>query len=567
MTTITKEVSMNIELIKENIYKLFSGKLEYSDIIIEKPDNQKRGDLAIPCFSLAKKLHQNPIEIANLIKESLKDYKIEINNGYVNIFLDRTKTSAEILSSIINLKENYGSNHIGADKTVLVEYSSPNIAKPFGVGHLRTTVIGASLYNIFKKNGYNVYGINYLGDYGTQFGKLIYAYQEWGNKEALNKDPLTELTRVYVQFHNEAEINPTIEDEGRKWFKKLEDNNPEALKLWQEFKEISLIEFDKIYKLLDVTHFDQIDGESNYKDKTNNIVTELTNKGLIEVDAEAKIVRLDDMTPAIISKNDGTSLYITRELACAIERYNHHHFDMALYVVGNEQSLHFEQLKLLLTKMGYDWSNRIKHINFGMLLTNGKKMSTRQGKSFKLEDLINEAINLANTYLTEKKSLLNDDEKKKAAYDIGIGAIIFNDLKNYRGNDIEFNLNDILKFEGNTGPYVQYTYARINSLLQTSHSEIVNYQNIVINEYMWNILFKLNDFPDIIIKAKENFDPSLIAKYLLDLCQSFNKMYANEKIIDNNQELTNYRLLICEAINIVIKEGMKLLGIKVLNKM
>lgn len=558
---------MNIkEIIKNDIYEILKDYISIDDIIIEKPKDRKMADYALPCFTYAKVMRKSPNDIALYIKENLKGYEVEVINGYLNIFVDKNEMSKKILETIVAEKDNYGSNDIGNGKTVVVEYSSPNIAKPFGVGHLRSTVIGNALKNICIKNGYKVYSINYLGDYGTQFGKLIYAYKNWGNEEELEKNPLDELKRIYVKFHEEAEKNPALDDEGRRLFKELEDGNPEAYKLWERFKEVSLKEFNKTYQLLGIDNFDSYDGESYYKDKMEPVVEELENKNLLELDDGAKIVRLgEDLIPALIKRSDGATLYITRDLAAAIDRKNRYKFDEILYVVGNEQQLHFTQLKAVLSKMGYEWSKDIRHINFGMVLQGGKKMSTRQGKSVKLHDVLVESIGLAKKYIEEKSP--NLENKEDVSYKIGVGAVIFNDLKNYRTNDIEFNIEDMLRFEGNTGPYVQYTYARINSLLEHKKNIDIDYTKIVVNEYMWNIIFKLYEFSDTIYKAKINYDPSELAKYLIDIAQDFNKLYAKEKIVDNEENSSQFKLLICEGTSLVLKEGMRILGIDVLNKM
>ncbi|MDD2377401.1 MAG: arginine--tRNA ligase [Bacilli bacterium] len=558
---------MNIkEQIKNDIYNILKDYVTIDEIVIEKPKDRKMADYALPCFTYAKKLHKSPNDIALMIKEQLKDYQSEAINGYLNIFVDKNEVSKKILETIVEQKENYGNNSIGEGKTVVVEYSSPNIAKPFGVGHLRSTVIGNALKNLSLKNGYKVYSINYLGDYGTQFGKLIYAYNHWGNEDALTEKPLDELKRIYVKFHEEAKENPALDDEGRRIFKQLEDGDPEVVGLWKRFKDYSIKEFKKTYELLGIADFDSYDGESYYKDKMETVVEELEQKNLLEFDDGAQIVKLgDDIIPALIKRSDGATLYLTRDIAAALDRKNKYNFDESLYVVGNEQILHFQQLKRTLAKMGYEWGEDIHHISFGMMLQGGKKMSTRQGKSIKLHDVLVESINLAKNYIEDKSPDL--DNKDEISRKIGVGAVIFNDLKNYRTNDIEFNLEDILKFEGNTGPYIQYTYARINSLLEHKKNVDINYDNLVVNEYMWNIIFKLYEFSDIIYKSKINYDPSELAKYLIDVAHDFNKFYANEKIVDGEENDSQFKLLICEATSIVIKEGMHILGIDVLNQM
>ena len=561
---------MNLKAkIKNDIYEILKEYVNLDDIIVENPKDRKMADYAAPCFLYAKIMHKSPNDIAVMIKENLNenDYeKIEVINGYLNIFINKKSTTKYIINKILNEKNQYGDNIIGKEKTIVIDYSSPNIAKPFGVGHLRSTVIGNALKNICEKNGYKVIGINHLGDWGTQFGKLIAAYKRWGNEEEVRKNPIDELKRLYVKFHEEAKDNPELDDEGRHYFKTLEDGDAESLRLWEWFKNESLAEFNKTYDLLGIKSFDSYNGEAFYNDKMDGVVTELVDKKLLETSDGAEIVKLgDDMPPALIKKSDGATLYITRDLAAAFYRKNNYNFDEALYVVGNEQTLHFSQLKAVLKRMGYEWSKDVHHISFGLILQDGKKMSTRQGKSIKLHDVLVEAIELANKYINERSD--NLENKEEVSRQIGVGAVIFNDLKNYRTNDIEFNLEEILRFEGETGPYIQYTYARINSLLNHKKNIDINYDNVSINEYMWNVIFKLYSFSDTIRRAKEKYDPSEIAKYIMDLAQDFNKLYANEKFIDEDIEATEFRLQIGEIVSIVLKEGMRLLGIDVPNKM
>lgn len=559
------------EVIKSTICSYFNNEIDSSSVIIENPKERKLGDLALPCFTYAKILHKAPNVIANEIKEYLDNNcsileRVDAVGGYVNIFLDKKEVADKVINKIIEQKENYGYSDLGNGKTIVIDYSSPNIAKPFGVGHLRSTVIGNALKNICKKNGYDVIGINYLGDWGTQFGKMICAYKLWGDPEKVAANPIDELKNLYVKFHEEAEKDPSLEDAGRREFKALEDGNPESLKLWKWFRDESLVEFKKTYSLLGVDDFDSWQGESFYNDKMAPVVKELEDKHLLEESEGAMIVTLDnDLPPALIKRSDGATLYITRDLAAAIYRKKEYNFTEALYVVGNEQSLHFNQLKQVLSKMGYPWSDNIHHISFGLILQNGKKMSTRHGKSVKLQDVLEEAVSLSKEYMLNRNSSL--DNIDYVSEKVGVGAVIFNDLKNYRINDIEFHLEDILKFEGETGPYIQYTYARIMSLLENKKSIKVSFDNVTFNEYEWYLIFNLYQFSDVIRRAKENYDPSEVAKYLIDLAKDFNKWYALERMIDDDIEKTESRLLVAEATAIVIKEGMRLLGIEVLNKM
>lgn len=538
--------------------------VDKSTVKIEYPKDRSMGDFAIPCFQFAKELHKSPIDIANILKEKL-NCNSNVVNGFLNIFMNKKDTTKDIISKVINEKEKYGNNSYGSGKNIVIEYSSPNVAKPFGMGHLRSTVIGQALNNISKKCGYNVTSINYLGDYGTQFGKLIYAYKRWGIEENTKKSIINELKRVYVLFHEEAEKDPSLDDEGRKWFKKLEENDEEALKYWHWFKDESIKEFNKTYDLLNINKFDSYEGEAYYKDKMQGVIDELESKGLLKLSEGATIIELDDLTPALIKRSDGASLYITRDLAALFDRKKRYQFDEILYVVGNEQSLHFEQIKKIVKKMGYGWSDSIKHIGFGMLLQNGKKMSTRHGKSVELMGVLNESIDLAKKYILEKNP--NIDNINEVSQKIGVGAVIFNDLKNYRINDVEFNLEDILKFEGTTGPYLQYTYARICSLLNNKQNKEVEYSNIDISDDVWNLVWDLSKYEEIIISAKENNDPSLIAKYLLDLATDFNKFYAHERIITDDVNYTEFKLNLSEAVSIVIKDGLGLLNIDVIKQM
>ncbi len=550
--------------LREKIYEILNHEIKLEDIKIEYPKDYHLGDFAIPCFSFAKTLKKSPMEIANnLLTELALDGNVI--NGYVNVFLDKTSLTKKLITKIMNKKNNYGDNDLGKGKKIVIEYSSPNVAKPFGVGHLRSTVIGEALKHISMKCGYNVTTINYLGDYGTQFGKLIYAYKTWGRELSSNESLINELKRVYVKFHEESEKNPALDDYGRAWFKKLEDNDSEALKYWEWFKNESIKEFQKTYDLLGVNQFDSYEGESYYKDKMDDVISKLEEKNLLSISDGATIVDFGDETPALIKRSDGATLYITRDLAALFDRKKRYDFDEILYVVGNEQNLHFEHIKKIVTLMGCDWADDIKHINFGMLLTDGKKMSTRHGKSIVLQDVLDEAINASKKHIIEKNS--NLDNKDEIATIVGVGAVTFNDLKNYRTNDIEFKLEDTLKFEGNTGPYVQYTYARIQSLLSNKIDTIINYDNIIINDYIWNIVWLLYRFEENLVAAKENNDPSIIAKYVLDLTTLFNKLYAHEKIIDEDSNYSQFKLQICEITAIVVNISLGLLNIKTINKM
>ncbi|MBO4245661.1 MAG: arginine--tRNA ligase [Bacilli bacterium] len=555
------------EKLKETIYNYFNGLVDKDLIKIEYPKDKTLGDYAIPCFQFAKVLKKSPNDIANELLENT-DIKGTVLNGYLNIELNRLEYTKDLIKEINNKRNNYGNNNLGANKKIVIEYSSPNIAKPFGVGHLRSTVIGEALKHLAIKCGYDVTTINYLGDYGTQFGKLIYAYKRWGIEENMNTSVVNELKRVYVKFHEEAELDPSLDDEGRKWFKKLEDNDPEALKYFEWFRAESIKEFEKTYNLLKINKFDSYEGEAYYKDKMQPVIDELEQKGLLTISDGATIVDFGDDKPALIKRSDGASLYITRDIAALLDRKNRYNFDEILYVVGNEQALHFEQMKKIVSLMGYDFADDVKHINFGMVLQDGKKMSTRAGKSVILQDVLNEAIDKVKEHITNKENL--EIDANEVSRIIGVGAVIFNDLKNYRTNDIEFNLNDILKYEGNTGPYIQYTYARIQSLLKNKNEapfNIDDYELLNINDNIWNIVWQLYKFEENIINAKNNNDPSIIAKYALDLANLFNKLYAFEKIVDENENYSQFKLEICNITAIVLKESLSLLNIETINQM
>ncbi|WP_226534837.1 arginine--tRNA ligase [Fictibacillus halophilus] len=545
--------------LKSQIGEDFS--LEQIESLIEKPKQLHQGDLAFPCFQLAKIYKTSPAEIAyRLSASSLPSLfsKVETVGGYVNVFLDKKSAAAYLITNILKEQENYGSHLIGKNKTIVFDLSSPNIAKPFSMGHLRSTVIGSSFALISEKCGYDTVKINYIGDWGTQFGKLISAYLRWGKEERVKENPIPELTTLYVRFHEEADKDPSLNDEGRKWFKKLEDGDPEASQLWVWFKEVSLNAFQKIYELLGV-EFDSYNGEAFFNDKMDATVKELTDKNLLELSDGAQIVSVgEDIPPCLIKKTDGATLYATRDLTAAIYRKNTYDFDQAFYVVGHEQSLHFEQVKRVLTKMGYDWSKNMHHVPFGLILQDGKKMSTRKGRTVLLETVLLDAIQLAENNIREKNpALLEVDE---VARQVGVGAVIFHDLKNEKGNDVEFSLEQMLKFEGDTGPYVQYTAARIQTLLNKGPFNGQIPDEFSIAEESWEMISVLNDFPLIVQNAFLRKEPSIISKYILKLSHKFNHFYGSVKIL--NSDKTAERLALCASIQIVLKEGLRLLGIQ-----
>lgn len=449
----------------------------------------------------------------------------------MNFFLSKAAITKNVLLDIINVGDNYGRNKAGEGKVMTIDFSSPNIAKPFSMGHLRSTVIGNALANITEKNGYQVVRINHLGDWGTQFGKLIVAYKLWGNQALIKQSPIRELSKIYVKFHHEAEKDDTLNDKSRTAFKQLEEGDEEALFLWKWFKEASVKEFEKMYRLLGI-HFDSYAGESFYNDKMDRIVDLLKEKQLLVESEGAMVVPLENMPPCLITKTDGTTLYATRDLAAAIYRHEHYGSEKSFYVVGNEQSLHFKQLFFVLEKLGYSWAKGLQHIPFGMMLKNGKKMSTRKGKVVLLEEVLQEAIDLAYTNIAEKNPQLQN--KEQVAREVGTGAIIFHDLKNYRMNDVGFSLQHMLRFEGETGPYVQYTHARICSLLQKGRFTLNHLSFDGLDDKAWQMVTLLKEFPTIVKRAFDHADPSQIAKYVVELSRAFNKYYSHTRILEKD---------------------------------
>lgn len=542
-------VSEQVDLPKEKI-----------SMLIERPKNPKMGDYAFPAFALAKIEHKNPALIAKDIAEKISDdnfTSIQAVGPYVNFAIDHAKLVNATLNDVLTEKEHFGDQKLG-EGNVPIDMSSPNIAKPMSMGHLRSTVIGNSIAKTLEKVGYTPIKINYLGDYGTQFGKLITAYRLWGNEEDVKKDPITNLFHYYVKFHEEAEKDPKLEDEGRAAFKKLENGDEEEIKLWKWFREVSLQEFNRIYKELGVT-FDSYNGEAFFNDKMQPVVDELREKGLLEESRGAQVVNLgEDENPALILKSDGSSLYMTRDLAAALYRKKEYDFVMSLYVAGGEQTGHFKQLKQVLKKMGYDWSDNIHHIPFGLITQGGKKLSTRKGNVVFLDQVLKDAVSLAEQQIEEKNPNLSN--KKQVAHDVGVGAVVFHDLKNDRMDNFDFDLEEVVRFEGDTGPYVQYTNARAQSILRKANKEI-SMDNLSLNDdWSFAVAKALADFPAIVEKASEKLEPSIIAKYALDLSKKFNKYYANVRILDEDDQL-NARLALVQATSIVLTEALRLLGV------
>ncbi|MDY0210579.1 MAG: arginine--tRNA ligase [Acholeplasma sp.] len=555
-----------IQTIKDDIKTSVMLGLNNPDInvVVEEP---KRGnaDLAIPLFGLVKQLGLSMPELSSKISEILSENEYIENtsflNGFLNIAINKVKFSQEVIEKILEEKEQYGNDLI--EQTVCIDYSAPNIAKSFSIGHLRSTMIGNALKNIYTKLGYKVVGINHLGDWGTQFGKMIVAYKLWGDRALIEQNPITELQKLYVKFHTESESNPSLEDDARAIFKRLEDGDQEMLELWQYFRDESLKEFMSMYDLLGVS-FDSYDGESFYNDKMEAIADELDRLGLLVEDDGAMIVRLgDQIPPALIKRRDGATLYITRDLAALMYRYNTYHFDKVLYVVGNEQKLHFEQLQAVTKLMGHAFD--IEHVNFGLVLQDGKKMSTRGGNVVKLYDVIQEAIHQALNAITAKNPNLS--EKEKVAKAVGIGAVIFNDLKNDRNSEIEFNLEQMLAFEGQTGPYLQYSIVRIASILKNQPlGKLSSYE--AFNEPIYFELIKqLASFNQTLKKAVDVNGPHTISRYLLQLAQTFNQFYGQHKIITEDEATKQANLHLILAVRTVLNEGLRLLGMTALDEM
>jgi arginyl-tRNA synthetase len=535
------------------------------EMLIEKPKNPQHGDLAFPCFTLAKVKRKSPASIAQELSAKIQTAtieKVEVVGAYINIFLNKKLVSEDTVAEIIKQQDKYGDLDIGNNRPVTIDLSSPNIAKPFSMGHLRSTVIGNSLAFIVEKCGYQPIKINHIGDWGTQFGKLITAYKLWGEAEKVKLNPIKELLMLYVKFHDEAERDPSLVEQGRNWFKKLEDGDEEATSLWQWFRDESLKEFSRIYKLMNV-QFDSYAGEAFYNDKMDRVVKILEEKQLLVESDQAQVVELIDeqLPPCLIKKSDGATLYATRDLAAALYRKENYDFNFSLYIVGNEQSLHFKQLIAVLEKMGYAWARNMVHIPFGMMLKDGKKMSTRKGKVVLLEEVLNESIAMARQNIEEKNPNLTN--KDAVAKQVGVGAVMFHDLKNFRMNDIEFSLEEMLRFEGETGPYVQYTYARACSILRKAQWKINQADQISSPswEKEWKVVSLLTEFTGAIKRAYEQFDPSQIAKYIVDLAQAFNKYYGDVKILEDNTE-QQARLALVYSVTIVLKEGLRLLGIE-----
>jgi len=555
--------------LKEHIEELT---LEEITALIEVPPNKDMGDFAFPCFKLAKVFRKAPNMIAAELSEKIEAKGVISNvtplGGYINFFVNKSQLAETVIKDVLTKKEKYGHSDLGKDKTIVIDFSSPNIAKPFHIGHIRTTVIGNALYKIYDSQGYNTVRINHLGDYGTQFGKLIVAFKLWGNKEAVESNPIPELLKLYIQFHDEAEKHPEMEDEARAWFTKLENGDKEAKELWQWFRDESLKEFARVYDLLDI-EFDSYNGESFYSDKMDRVIDIIKDKGLLQESQGTNIVDLEEynMPPALITKNDGSTLYMTRDLAAALYRKENYDFEKCIYVVGSQQSLHFQQLFKVLELVGFEWAKDMVHVPFGMVALEEGTMSTRKGRVVFLEDVLKQAIEKTKeTMLAKNPNALNVDEIAKQ---VGVGAVVFQELSNSRIKDYTFSWSRTLSFEGETGPYVQYTHARCCAVLRKAEEEVttdINYE--LLNDVdSAEVLKVIASFNKTILNAMRKNEPHIITRFVLDLAQAFNKFYHDNSILVEDAELRKARLALVAATRQALENGLKLLGMQAPERM
>lgn len=546
--------------------------------MIEIPTDEKMGDFAFPCFRLAKELRKAPPMIAKELAAKLGDIKlfakVEPVNAYVNLFISRQEFVLDVLKEVTESQENFGRSDEGKGKKVIVEYSSPNIAKPFHIGHIRSTVIGNSIYKIYDFLGYDTVRINHLGDYGTQFGKMIVSYRRWGNKEDVMKEPIKTLLSYYVKFHEEAEADPSLEDEAREVFTKLENGEPEEVELWKWFREESLKEFSRVYEMLGI-EFDSYAGESFYSDKMERVVNMLKDSHLLKESEGAQIVDLEEynMSPALIMKKDGSTLYITRDIAAAVYRKEHYNFYKNLYIVASQQNLHFQQWIKIIELMGNEWAKDCVHIPFGLVSLEEGTMSTRHGRVVFLEEVLNRAVEQTKQVILEKD--VNTDNLEETARQVGIGAVIFQELSNNRIKDYTFSWEKVLNFEGETGPYVQYTHTRAASLLRNAGEEVakkaMNIEALdmkyIVSDSAYELAKLIYQFPQIIKEAGNRYEPSIVTRHVVHVAQSFNHFYHDEHILVKNEEEKLAKLALVFAAKNTIKNGLKLLGMEVPEKM
>ena len=536
---------------------------------IERPKDSSNGDYAFPTFFLAKTLHKAPQMIASELVEKVDQNgfeKVVVAGPYINFFLDKAQVGAKILQTILADPEHYGEIDLGHQSNVTIDYSSPNIAKPMGMGHLRSTMIGEAVARILEKVNYNLIRIDYLGDWGTQFGKLMAAYEMWGDEAEVKKDPINTLLKYYVRINNEADEHPEYTEAGRDWFAKLEHGDEEAWRLWHWFREVSLERFQRVYKMLDV-NFDSFNGEAFSAQKMEEPIQLLRDKDLLKPSRGAEIVDLDEynLPPLLIIKSNGTTTYITRDLATALFRKRMYGHAKSLYVVGAEQETYFKQLRAALKEMGFNWWDQIEHISFGLMNLNGKKMSTRKGNVVSLEDVLNDSIDLARKQIAEKNpDLENADEVAK---EVGVGAVIFHDLKNYRRNAVNFKLEDVVKFEGETGPYVQYARARAESILRKGGIRDFSDVDLTqVGDGAWELISFLSQYGEAVKRAALNYDPSVVAKYALELAKKFNQYYAHNRILNDDPQQPA-RLALTQAVSHVLKSALALLDVKAPDEM
>ncbi len=566
---------------KDKIAEILAPQIEGLDkeeikAMIETPADSKMGDYAFPCFKLARVMRKAPPMIAKGIAEAISENKafdkVEQVNAYVNMFISKEDFASEVVSEAIGKGDDFGRSDVGAGKKVIVEYSSPNIAKPFHIGHIRSTVIGNSIYKIYDFLGYDVIRINHLGDYGTQFGKMICAYRRWGNREDVEREPIKTLLSYYTKFHEEAENDPSLEDEARAIFTKLEHGEAEEVELWQWFRDESLKEFNRVYDMLGIT-FDSYNGESFYSDKMPRFVKELADKGIMEEDNGANIVRLDDynLPPALITKSDGSTLYITRDIAAAVYRKETYDFYKNIYVVASQQNLHFQQWIKIVELLGYEWAKDCVHIPFGLVSLEEGTMSTRQGRVVFLEDVLNRAVEQTRQIIVDKN--VNTENIEQTAKDVGIGAVIFNELSNYRIKDYVFSWDKVLNFEGETGPYVQYTHARACSILRNAGEETVAKARegfdakYITGESAHRLITLIYELPDVILEAGEKYEPSIVTRHIVDIAQDFNRFYHDEHILVDNEDEKVAKVALVMAAGAAIRNGLALLGMNAPEKM
>ena len=563
------------QIIAKQISKTIEINAKELEGYIETPKDSKNGDYAFPCFRLAKELRKAPPAIASEIKEKLEPVeeieKVEVAGGYLNFFINKSTLAEEVLGEI-SMTEQYGKSIVGEGKNIVIDYSAPNIAKPFHIGHLRSTVIGGALYNIYKYLGYNVTGVNHLGDYGTQFGKLIEGYKMWGKEYDIEKDPINELTKIYIRINEACKNDEQILENCRNNFKKLEDGDSYCVEIWKKFRKLSLQEFQKVYDLLG-SKFDSWNGESFYSDKMPEVIDLLQKTGKLVESQGAKIIDLEDKginTPCIIEKSNGSTTYATRDLAAILYRARTYDFDKALYVTSYEQVLHFKQVFEVAKLLGLDekYTNGLEHVSFGMVLLPEGKMSTREGNIIKLEELLNEAISRAKEIIEQKNPDL--ENKEEVAKKVGIGAVIFNDMSASRIKDEVFDWNTILNFQGETGPYIQYTYVRTKSVLEKAgylpKIEHVKIDNLS-DEYSMAILKLIYNFEDILIQVTDKNEPSILARYLIELAKAYSSFYNENKIIVDDKDVQDARVYLTYAVSQVLKQGANLLGIEMPEKM